>query len=141
MASSKLVTYVLILWAVEIVSVYLIDCSADTHTLFLLMTHISDWGRQSWLDALSLSAAALTAAGAFALSYFTSSDLGIFSPLAISFFALGAGPIVRIWNLIGEAATGLFGSSVSTFIQLLIVSPLGLAYIMAVIGWWRGKEA
>ena len=140
MTSSKLTTYLIILWIIEACFVYFIDASQDAHTLFTLLRNPHLWGTNLWLDAFSLVIAGIAAAGAITLSYVTSSDLGVFGAIAGSFIALGAAPVVRIWDYVGNQATLLFGASASGILQLLIVSPIALMYVMAVIAWWRGKE-
>jgi hypothetical protein len=65
------------------------------------------------------------------LGYFFKSDTMIFSGMALVILGYGAS-FNTLFNVLSGAS--------NSFVAILLVSPIALAYVFLVIGWLRGRE-
>lgn len=111
--------------------------------LYTWVTNPSGWNQDSLVaifgDIFTLVGATSIIVGLV----FYKSDFIIFSGVTALFFSFGIGIGTLFTHIQASAESYLlpyFGAGAGTSVAMLFVSPILVMYLMALIGWWRGRN-
>jgi len=127
----KLTNLLLIVFIVEIALIATGMTDVPGTALYKMLTGEATFAGSSFIDQLLVVLVPVAGIGVLVGTFFNISELAVFAGLSIVFLSFVL-PLFTLFNYVSASSNILFAS--------LLIGPIILIFLMAVIGFWRGRD-